>query len=138
MKDPEFIGLRNRMLLGIAVCIILFTPFILFLFDKLSPDDPKMIREIKEEKTFYIYLYDNHTSSKYQKELKKEKVLYYQINKDRSRDYDKVLTRLDITENDIVLPSLIYIREGQLVATLNNIKTEEEIKTFIENYQGGE
>ena len=138
MKDPELTMLKNRTLLGITVCIVLLTPFFLFIFNKLNQDDSKIVREIKEKNTFYLYIRDNKTTNKYQKELRKENLLYYKINKDLSRDYEKVLATLDITETDIVPPTVIYIREGQTVAILNNIKSEEEIITFLENYKGGE
>ena len=138
MKDPEFILLRNRTILAVSVCIILLTPFFLFFFNKLNQDDSKLMREIKEKRTDYIYINNQYTSDKFHKALKKENLHYYRINIDKSRDYEKIIRSLDITNDDIVPPSVIYIKEGQIVSILNNIQKEEDIKTFLENYKGGE
>lgn len=138
MKDPEFILLKNRTILAVAVCIILLTPFFLFFFNKLNQDDSKLIREIRKKKTVYIYINNQYTSDKYHKALKEENLHYYRINKDKSRDYEKIIRTLDITDNDVVPPSVIYIKEGQLISILNNVQKEEDIKTFLENHQGGE
>ena len=55
-------------------------------------------------------------------------------NKKKLNDYEDVLEQLEIEEDDITLPTVFYIKEGELIASLSNV-TEEDLVEFIINYK---
>ena len=67
--------------------------------------------------------------------MKKKKVPYYELNFDETtiNDYNRILRKIKISENDIVIPSLIYIEEGNLKSSLVDIKGKNELLSYIEN-----
>ena len=48
------------------------------------------------------------------------------------KNYSLLLKELDISSQDIIIPSVLYIKEGQLYSSIN-IQSEEELNIFIEN-----
>ena len=67
--------------------------------------------------------------------IKEKKVPYYELNFDETtiNDYNRILRKIKISENDIVIPSLIYIEEGNLKSSLVDIKGKNELLSYIEN-----
>ena len=67
--------------------------------------------------------------------MKEKKVPYYELNFDETtiNDYNRILRKIKISENDIVIPSLIYIEEGNLKSSLVDIKGKNELLSYIEN-----
>ena len=137
MNDPEFELLKKRFKVGLIGCIVLLVPFFLFFYNKLNQDDSKIVRDIKKQETFFIYIRENKTSSSFKKEIKNSGISFQEVNKDLNRDYPNILRALEIPESDVVVPALIYVKEGKTFAILNDIKEEEELKTFVDNYKGG-
>ena len=137
MNDPEVRLLFKRIGIGLFVCIVLLVPFYLFFYTKLNQDESKVVREIKKENTFFLYIKENKTPNSYKNEIQKQGVSLEIVNKDTSRDIPNILQELDLPSSDVVAPALIYIQEGKVVAILNEIKDVEELNTFVENYKGG-
>ena len=46
MKDPEFIDLKNRFLLGVGICILLLVPFFFFMRNKLADINQRLYQEL--------------------------------------------------------------------------------------------
>ena len=137
MRDPEFIELRNRFLLGITICMVLLVPFFFFFYSKLIQIDSKIIQKIENKETFMILITNNNCKDcpKYEKTIKELSTNYQVMNKDKDKDYSILLKQLDIPEKDIISPALIYIENGTLKSTLIEIQTEEEVTTFVENFR---
>jgi len=137
MRDPEFIELRNRFLLGITICMVLLVPFFFFFYSKLIQIDSKIIQKIENKETFMILItnYNCKDCPKYEKTIKELSTNYQVMNKDKDKDYSILLKQLDIPEKDIISPALIYIENGTLKSTLIEIQTEEEVTTFVENFR---
>ena len=140
MNDPEFIDLRNKVLLGIGICLVLFVPFFFFIRNHLIVDESTIIKRINNNDTFIIFVTDKKCKDckKYKKTLKNNKVDYNIINIDKDKNYKKILKELDIESTEITPPSLIYVNEGQPFATLVKIGDEEGLQTFINNFNIGE
>ncbi len=137
MKDPEFILLRNRFLLGIGICMVLLIPFFLFFFVKLNQDDSKVVQMIKQKETFFLLITDKNTPSSYKKEVKKNGLRYEFLSSENNQYYTSLLRTLDIPKTDVITPSMMYIQEGELKSTLNDISKKEDISIFINNFKGG-
>ena len=59
----------------------------------------------------------------------------YEINIDKTtiNDYQRILRKIKISENDIVIPTMIYVEEGNLKSSLVDIKNKNELLSYIEN-----
>ena len=137
MKDEEFIILRNRILIGLLIVIIFAIPTFFVIKNKLLVKETSIIKQINNKENFVILVTkENCTNCKdYEKELKNLNVEYSTLKKDTSESYTKVLDKLSINENDIIPPTIIYVEEGILKSTLVDIKNNNEIKEFVENYE---
>ena len=139
MEDPELIELRNKFLLGIVVSLIIVIPFFFFFYNRLIPKEPKIIQKIKEEDSMLILVTKDYCGkcNTYQKSLKEKEISYEIVNSDKTVNYEEILSTLDIVKEDIEVPSLIYVKEGQTVAILADIQNEEEMFTFIDHHMEG-
>ena len=52
MNDPELRELRNKIGLGLGICILLLVPLFLFFYNKISQDDTSIVKSIKSGKHF--------------------------------------------------------------------------------------
>ena len=136
MNDPEFILLRNKFLLGIAITIIFAIPIFFIIKNKILNEDTSIIKSFQEESRILLFLEDNNCKNckEYKNILSDSNVYYYSLNKSKDKEYKKTLNILKISQEDINIPSLLYVEKGNLVATLVDIDTKEEIIEFIKNY----
>ena len=109
--DEELIALFKRLGVGILVLLLFSTIFIIFIYNKFLPHTSEVIKEV----------------------LKENNVKYYEINIDKDKQYKEFLQALSITENEIVVPTLMYINNGSLDSTIVEIKDEEILNAFLEN-----
>ena len=136
MRDKEFIELRNKFFLGLFIAIIFIVPISIFLKNKLYITDPDIIKGIDKRNNMIILITNEDCSycSKVRKELDNLNVNYYLLNSDRERSYETILMKLNLTDSDIIYPSLVYIEEGKVVSTLVDIKDIKDVDTYLENY----
>lgn len=135
MRDPEFIELRNKFFLGIFIFLIFAIPIFFFIKNKLFISDSNITKAINNKNSMLILVVENKCNEckKNKNTLNDLNVNYYILNKDRERDYGTILKKLNLQEKEIIVPTLIYIREGNTYAYINDIKSENEINSFIEN-----
>ena len=138
MRDPEFIELRNRFLIGLGICIVFMVPFFFFLKNKLI-NTSKVIEAInrKEDIVLLVTSKDCSNCKIYKKQLTNLGVNYIETNRNKDKYYEEILRKLNVVKTDIIPPTIIYIKEGALYATLVEIKTKEELTIFVENYHLG-
>jgi len=136
MKDPEIIELKNRLLLGILISLMIITPFFFFFYNHLITKDSKVIDRINSKDSFLILVTENDCKKckTYMNQLNSKKVDFLIVNKDKEQAYPKILMKLNMEENDIIIPTLIYIEDGELISSLADIKSEEELGIFLINY----
>ncbi len=133
MKDREFIELRNRFFLAILISLIVIVPVLLLFINKFTRVDSSILKRIKNNETFFLVI-EEKQSKKIKQLLKSNKVSFEVINKKKLNDYEDILEQLEIEEDDITLPTVFYIKEGELIASLSNV-TEEDLEEFIINYK---
>ena len=136
MRDPEFILLRNRFLIGLGICIVLFTPLYMFLHNKLLGEDSKVLERIEQQDSFLIIITsrDCNNCREIEKEIKQQGLDYQKITREKDSNYKRIMYQLDLNENDIEPPTIIYIDNGKVITTLTDIKEKEEITTFVESF----
>ena len=142
MRDPEFIELRNKFLLGLFIFLVFAIPIFFFIKNKFYVSNSDIYNSINKKNDMLILVVENKCDkcNESKKILNNIDINYYILNKDKQKDYIQILNKLNIHKKEIVSPTLIYIKEGNIYAYINNIKSEEEINSFIENnvLNGGE
>lgn len=135
MKDPEFILLRNRFVIALIFIIIFFVPIFFFLKNKFLINNSIIIDKINKEEDIVILVTEEQCDSCKQTEkvLNKDNVTYQILNVNKEKDYYQILKKLNLSIDEIVPPTVIYIEKGNVVAT--TLETEEnDLEIFIENY----
>ena len=133
--DEELLSLFKRLKIGIVIILIFAVLFIVFIYNKFLPHTPEVINKINNKESLYV-LVDNKscTTCKRIKEILKENnISYYEINIDKDSHYKEFLKSLSITENEVVVPTVMYINNGMLDSTIVEVNDEEILKAFLEN-----
>lgn len=139
MKDPEFIVLRNRFLIGLAIFIVFIT-LIVMIFNRFYGHYSGEVYDMISDKKTVVFLQtsnDCELCDGVKEILDKENINYEEVTmslRDRHKDIYRLL---DIDSSKITPPSLFYIKKGEVVSYLNNISSENEVNDFIKNYLGG-
>lgn len=146
VKKVEENKKENKMIGILAVLIILVlcvVAFILFINNKKNDmvKNSDIENIIKEGKTAIIYV-ENSDSKKCEKcsDIKKylneEKINYeiYDVNKNTSKEYKKMLQTLTINPSDFNYPAVIYIKEGRIYSNIINVNDTKIVKQFIKDY----
>lgn len=133
--DEELISLFKRLGIGIVVLIIFSVVMIILLINRFSPHSSKVVEAVNNKETLYVLIDNNKckTCDRIKEVLKEENISYYEINIEKDGHYKEFLESISATENEVVVPTLMYIKEGQLDSTIVEIKDEEILKTFITN-----
>lgn len=132
MKDLEFIELRNRFLLALLICVIFLVPFFLIFYRNITTENSKILKRINQEETFYIFLTKNNCKDckEIEKKLQELSLDYLKSNQDKDKNYQKVLTKVEISNDDITLPTLFYIENGKLISILMDFD-DENLHNFL-------
>ena len=137
MKDPEIIELRNKVLIVLLIVVIFSIPIYFIFKNKIFNDNSKIIKAIKNNDRIAILVTENRCSrcNKVKDILNDNDAKYYILNKDKDSNYKKIIKKLDIIEEDIVTPAIIYVEKGKAITTYVDINSKSELKKFIKNYK---
>ena len=135
MNDQEFIKLRNSTLISIAVVIAFMIPIILIFRNKFDLGTSKINQKIDKQETLMVFIVNPECNNckDIEKTLSTNNVQYYKLDTSKKVEYDTFLQKLAITENEIIVPTLMYIEKGKLYSTLVDIN-DEDLNSFINNY----
>lgn len=134
MNDPELIELRNKFLLGILVAVVFCVPIIVFMSKNMVTNDSDIYSYIKNKETFIIFVDEKRCSAcdDVQDILDNKNVSYYEMNIDKTKDYLSILKRLNLSEEIVTTPGIIYVDEGKLYSYLFDIESDEQVNNYIE------
>lgn len=137
MKDEEFIKLKNNFFKSVFFVLLFIVPFTIALITKFGTNNTNIENKIRNKETMLILITEkkNNKCREIKDILKKQNVNYYEINIDKTtiNDYQRILRKIKISENDIVVPTMIYVEEGNLKSSLVDIKNKNELLSYIEN-----
>lgn len=137
MKDEEFIKLKNNFFKSVFFVLLFIVPFTIALITKFGTNNTNIENKIRNKETMLILITEkkNNKCREIKDILKKQNVNYYEINIDKTtiNDYQRILRKIKISENDIVIPTMIYVEEGNLKSSLVDIKNKNELLSYIEN-----
>lgn len=136
MKDEEFVELKRRFLLGLFIALIIVIPILIILFLKFDEKKSTIIKKIDNKETFFLFVENNSCKNcqNFRKILNNEHIDYI-VLKENTKEYDKILDKISISNDDIIFPTIIYIKEGKHYANLPNITNKKDLEEFINNYK---
>ncbi|MDD5888542.1 MAG: hypothetical protein PUC82_03530 [bacterium] len=138
MDNPEFIELRNRFLFGLFIAIIVVICGILLFSKKFGDGNSSTLKAIYNNKTFLLFIVDSKNCTdclEYKKLLDSSDVDYIEYNIYKAKDLEEVCFRLQIKQDNLKAPSLIYIEDGKKVGSVLGISSALEMNGFLENYK---
>lgn len=139
VEENKIIGI----LVALIILVLCVVAVILFTNNKKNDmvKNSDIENIIKEGKTAIIYV-ENSDSKKCEKclDIKKylneEKINYeiYDVNKNTSKEYKKMLQTLTVNPSDFNYPAVIYIKEGRIYSNIINVNDTKIVKRFIKDY----
>lgn len=131
MKDPEFIQLRNRFLLGVVISICLAVPLMLFLIKSYGASN--VATKLNKKEDFVLLVTSNNCDrcKSVGKILDNKDIKFSKMNVSTTKDSDMVMKKLGITNNREVYPIIVYIKDGKMVANLYVENNEKEVAEFL-------
>lgn len=133
--DLDLQELLNRIKIGLIFILVVVGAFLVFIYKKFGAENSNVLDKLSKNDNINILVVENKCSkcSEIKKALNSEKVDYIVLNIDKDKYYNTILKKLEITKNDIKVPSLIYVKDKKVYSILVDIN-EEELKGFIDNY----
>lgn len=137
MRDPEFIMLRNRVLLGIFISILFIVPICLFIKNKLLVTETNLEKSIKKQEDILILFTEENCSKckNYEKKLVDLDVNYFILNKSKEKNYKTILYKIETNDDEVIPPTLIYVKEGKVYSTLVDIKSTDELEIYLTKHK---
>ena len=135
MDDPEFKEMVKKAIFAVAVALVFIIPIFFIFKNKLSSTPNTIVKDIREEKTFILYITKANCNKC--KTLKKElnNVEYKELNKDTNKNYNEIMMKLELNDSKIYVPALVYINKGKVESYIVDINTKEDIDNFLSNYK---
>ena len=123
MVNEELIELRNKLILGVSVALVITVPFLFFFITRYSNIKSNVYKAYRAEKTFVIYVTDSSCDkcSMVKNKLKNLDVEYIEYDLSKARDKDLVIKKIGVKESTLIAPSLVYVKKGVSMINLLNI-----------------
>lgn len=136
MRDPEFIELRNRFLIGLIVSLFVGILLFLFFYNSYNFHDRDVYNEITDSDKIIVFVEDNDClkCDNLKKTLDNSKYKYIVYNRDEDNYRKEIDLLLDIKYYDIDVPGLVYLEKGKVIAFISNIDNNSDLKDFIKRY----
>lgn len=142
MKDPEFIMLRNRFLLGLAIALLIAVPVLLLVINRYGNTSTNLEKKIKNKETFVVILTkDKCEQCRDVEEVLQEKVVdekkinYIKIDFYKSEKIGELLDKEYYLNTDkLTFPILMYYEKGKMDSYLENVSANEDLDKFIERF----
>lgn len=122
--------------ISFALCIIiLFIMVGTFAFlNKFGGKNNLIEDKIYKEQDFVLLIRNQECDNckRIKRNLREHDIFYDELYSDKDKRYHTILNKLSLSEKDIVEPSLLYIKEGKVIAILVDIENLDDLEDFIE------
>ena len=135
MRDPEFVELKNKFLIGMGIVILFAIPIMIFLIKTYGNSD--VLNKINKKDSFTILVTsrDCDNCSMVSSTLKKNDVKFVKLNSATNKNYEEIMRKLTIENKSNEFPFVVYVDEGVMKANLFSIESEKDVVEFVE-YHG--
>lgn len=138
MEDKELKSVLTKVAIYVVVFVVFGGLFIKILINNFSYEDVSVGKRIDKEETFLLLIVDekNKNPKDIIDYLNNNGLSIEIVNSDREKYYDDFLTKLNITKDDIVEPSLLDIRNGIVFSIVTDVKVDKDLEMFVNLYNG--
>ena len=100
----------------------------------LRNSEMAIVLTIKEEKNIIILVHKSKCDKCWdiKKTLLKHILFYDTVNSDNDKRYQSILKKLELSDKDIVEPTIINVEKGKVVSLLVDIKNVDDLEEFLE------
>ena len=139
MEDQEFDSLKKRFLIGLVIIIVFVSLCIIILNRVFNNYDGDIYKDVKNNKTLVILQVSNNCEmcDSVKIVLEDRNIEFEELTMSYKDRHEDVYRLLGVESKNIKAPALFYVKKGELVAYLNDIKSDNELNMFIDNYLGG-
>lgn len=134
MEDLELKELARNIGIWLFVLIVFGSLFVIILINKFGVKDISINQAIDKEDELVVLVLNTDTKNRNEikKCLNENNVSYQIVYKNRERYFDDFLLKLDLEEKDIVVPTIIYIKDQKANSILVDIKDIDDLYSFLE------
>ncbi len=134
MEDLELKELARYIGIWLFVLIVFGSLFVIILINKFGVKDISINQAIDKEDELVVLVLNTDTKNRNEikKCLNENNVSYQIVYKNRERYFDDFLLKLDLEEKDIVVPTIIYIKDQKANSILVDIKDIDDLYSFLE------
>ena len=134
MEDLELKELARNIGIWLFVLIVFGSLFVIILINKFGVKDISINQAIDKEDELVVLVINTDTKNRNEikKCLNENNVSYEIVYKNRERYFDDFLLKLDLEEKDIVVPTIIYIKDQKANSILVDIKDIDDLYSFLE------
>ncbi len=131
MKDPAFEDLKKRFFIGVIVALVFCVPLVIF-FARGSSNG-KIINKLNNDESFVLLVNSKECDKCGLVEdiLDGRNIDYEVINNYSTNNYEEIMLRLKISNNNDNFPILVYVENGETKAYLNNISNDSMVNDFL-------
>ncbi len=134
MEDLELKELARNIGIWLFALIVFGSLFVIILINKFGVKDISINQAIDKEDELVVLVLNTDTKNRNEikKCLNENNVSYKIVYKNRERYFDDFLLKLDLEEKDIVVPTIIYIKDQKANSILVDIKDIDDLYSFLE------
>ncbi len=136
MRNPEVIEFRNRILLSLFLILVISIIIIFFVINRFGGNKSDFLKVLYNDDTALVLLLDSKNCdycSNVKKILDERNLKYIIYDTYKEQDEDAVFFKLEISQNKILLPALIYVENGKMRYSIDNINDDEIVNNFLDS-----
>lgn len=132
MRDPEFVELRNKFLIGILIAVVFTVPLFIYVYKTFS--NPKVLTKIDKGETFSLVIVskDCEKCGLVEDILDSKNIKYLEVNSSTDKNYKSIINKLGIKNTQNSFPVIVYVKDGKMAGNMMNINSENEVLGFLE------
>lgn len=134
-EDIDLKEFITKLIIWVVVVVLFGSLLTIILINKFGSKDIKINKKIDSQESIIILVVnsDDEDTKKIQKELKKNDLKYEIVYKDKERYYNEFLKKLSLTEEEVQLPAILYVEDGQTKSSLLKIEDTKMLKQYIKD-----
>ena len=132
MRDPEFISLRNRLLICILIVSIFALTLIFFIYRLSGVGGSSIYNRVLKKESFIIFVKDKDCDKCDAVEdiLDEEGIKYYVLDRYKDNNTKIIYQRIKL-EDDINTPCIMNIKKGKVYSYIDSISDKNSLNDYI-------
>ena len=131
--DEDLRNLLSKISFVLVIAIIFLIPFTYFLINKFGGKDSSIEKRINQKDNIILLVQDySCLNCRSIKNTLNTNRISYDVLYTNDKRFETILKKLDISKRDIVVPTIISVKEGKADTILVNIEKIDDLESFIE------